>query len=174
MQSIYLNRISSLFALLGGFLILPLLLAGCNQSSDQRDFERAAFAEAEGFTRTTNTGDVVSRDPDDWRIAPFFQGLIEVDPAYPNPVQSNDQLIIDLIVTGVESVSGLWVFVLYGPNDIRELFLDDRRPIPPGVTTIRINPLTIARFPENPQGLYRLIITDASQNVITYGDVMIE
>jgi hypothetical protein len=161
------------------FFALPLILllffvSGCNQSSDQRDFERAAFSEADGFTRTTGSGEVQSRDPDDWRIAPFFQGLIEVDPAYPNPVLSNDQVVINLIITGVESVSGLWVFAYYGPNDIRELFQDDRRPIPPGATTIRLNPLTIARFPENPQGLYRIVITDATQNVITYGDIMIE
>jgi hypothetical protein len=174
MQNISSTR-RSIIPLLGTILIvLPLLISGCNQSSDQRDFERAAFSEPEGFTRTNSSGQVQDRDPDDWRIAPFFQGLIEVDPAYPNPVQSNDQLVIDVIVTGVESVSGLWVFVYYGPNDIRELFLDDRRPVPPGATTIRLNPLTIARFSENPQGLYRLIITDGTQNVITYGDVKIE
>jgi hypothetical protein len=153
---------------------LLVFASGCNQSSDQRDFERAAYSEPDGFTRTNAQGQVSERDPDDWRVAPFFQGLIDIDPAYPNPVQSNDQVSIDLIVTGVESVSGLRVFAFYGPNNLSILFEDQRRPLPPGLTAIPLSPLDIAQFPENPQGLYRVVVTDGNENVITYGDIRVE
>lgn len=156
-----------------GFFLL-IFISGCNQSSDQRDFERAAFSEPEGFTQTDNSGAVISSDPDDWRIAPFFQGLTEVDPAYPNPVQTTGQISIDMIVTGVESVSGLRVFAFYGPNNLQIIFEDLRRPLPPGLTSIPLSPLDVAQFPENPQGLYRIIVTDSNENVITYGDIRVE
>lgn len=156
-----------------GFTLL-ILLAGCNQSSDQRDFERAAFSEPEGFTQTDNSGAVISSDPDDWRVAPFFQGLVEVDPAYPNPVQTTGQISVDMIMTGVESVSGLRVFAFYGPNNLQIIYEDQRRPLPPGLTSIPLSPLDVAQFPENPQGLYRVIVTDSNENVITYGDIRVD
>jgi hypothetical protein len=37
-----------------------------------------------------------------------------------------------------------------------------------------LNPLDIAEFSENPQGLYRIIILDNNDNVVTYGDVKIQ
>ena len=155
-------------------LSLLLFASGCNQSSDQRDFERAAFSAPDGFTRTNERGDVINSDPDDWRIAPFFQGLAEVDPAYPNPVQTTGQIFINMLMPGVESVSGLRVFAFYGPNNLPIIFEDLRRPLPPGLTSIHLSPLAVAQFPENPQGLYRIIITDFNENVITYGDIRIE
>jgi hypothetical protein len=153
---------------------LAVSLTGCNQSSDQRDFERAAFSLPEGITETTSNGTVVNEDPDDWRVAPFFQGLIEIDPVYPNPVQSTERVTLDVIVTGVESVSGLIVYAYYGGNNIRPVFEDLRRPIPPGVTSLPLQALDIAQFRENPQGIYRIILLDANENVITYGDIRIE
>lgn len=155
-------------------LFLFFLLTGCNQGSDQREFEQAAFTEAEGFTETDSRGEVIREDPDDWRVAPFFQGLVEVDPPYPNPVQSNDQITLDIIVTGVESVSGLWVFAYYGANNIRQIYEDPGRPLSTGLTSIPLNPLDVARLPESPQGLYRIIVLDANENVITYGDIRVE
>lgn len=159
-------------------LILPLLtvlfLGSCNQASDQRDFERAAFSLPEGITETDERGEIINNDPDDWRIAPFFQGLVEVDPAYPNPVQSTDQFSLDVIVTGVESVSGLIVYAYYENNNIRNVYNDLRRPIPPGLTSIPISALDVARFRENPQGIYRIILLDSNENIISYGDIRVE
>lgn len=154
--------------------IFFLFLTGCNQSSDQREFEQAAFSTPDGFTSTNNRGEVINRDPDDWRIAPFFQGLIEIDPAYPNPVQSNEQVSIDRVVTGIESVSGFRVLAFYSSNNLQFIFDDFRRPLPTGLQTVPLQAADIAQFAENPQGLYRIIILDANENVITYGDIMIE
>lgn len=156
------------------FLFTFIFLSGCNQSGDQRDFEREAFSLPEGITETTEKGEIESRDPDDWRVAPFFQGLIEVDPVFPNPVQSTDQLSLDVIITGVESVSGLVVYAYYGDNNLRNVYNDLRTPIPPGLVSIPLSPLDIARFREDPQGTFRIILLDRNENVITYGDVRIE
>lgn len=155
-------------------LFSALIFTGCNQSSDQREFEREAFSAADNFTETEANGNVVRDDPDDWRISPFFQGLVEVEPVYPNPVQTTDLLSLDVIITGVESVSGLVVFVYYGNNNINLIYQDFQRPIPPGISSIPLNPLEIAQISENPQGLYRIIILDANENVISYGDVQVE
>ncbi len=163
------NRIS-LFIL----LFLVFIITGCNQSSDQRDFERSAFSIAEGITETSESGEIINSDPDDWRIAPFFQGVVEVDPAYPNPVLSTDQISLDVVVTGVESVSGLRVYAVYGDNNIRLVREDIRRPIPPGLTSLPLSPLDISRFREEPQGTYRIVLLDANENVITYGDIRVD
>jgi hypothetical protein len=151
-----------------------LFIAGCNSSSDQREFERSAFSIPEGITETNNQGGVIRRDPDDWRVAPFFQGIIEIEPAYPNPVLSTDQVRINRIVTGVESISGLRVFVFYETGNVRPIEEDPRRPLPPGLDVIILDPQLIAEFPENPQGLYRIVITDLNENVITYGDIRVD
>lgn len=156
-------------------VVFPVMaFTACNQSSDQRDFERAAFSMPEGITETDDRGEINNIDPDDWRIAPFYQGLVEVDPAYPNPVLSTDQVSLDVVVTGVESVSGLRVFAYYGENNVRIVFEDLRRPIPTGLTSLPLSPLDIARFRESPQGTYRIILLDANENVISYGDIRVE
>lgn len=156
-------------------LILILILASsCNQSSDQREFEQAAFSLPDGFTETDSRGEIINRDPDDWRIAPFFQGLIEIDPAFPNPVQSNEQITINRVVTGIESISGFRVLVFYENSNIQFIFDDFERPLAPGLRSIPLQAADIAQFAESPQGLYRIIILDVNENVISYGDVMIE
>ena len=155
------------------FLFSIAILTGCNRSSDQRQFEQEAFSTPEGITETDDSGNVINRDPDDWRISPFFQGVIEVDPAYPNPVLTNQLVRINYIITGVESVSGLRVFVFYQSGNIRLIDEDIRNPLPPGIGITTLEPNLISEFPENPQGLYRIVITDVNENVITYGDIRI-
>ena len=162
------------FFLLICFTLLISFIS-CSQNEDQREFERAAFSEASGFTRTNTNGEVIQEDPDDWRIAPFFQGLIEISsyPA-PNPVQTNDRIVMNLLATGIEPVSGIIIYVYYRPNSIKVIPVDDRSPLPAGLLTIQLNPLEIAEFVEQPAGLYRVILLDRNENVITYGDIKVE
>ena len=165
----YLKTLITLFT-------FSFLLAACSTNDSQREFEREAFTLPDGFTRTNDRGQVVNEqvDPDDWRIGPFFQGLAVVDPAFPNPVLTNGRLTINLQVTGVDAVSGVRVFVFHDLNNFGFLYEDLRTPLPPGLISINLNPLDIARFRENPQGLYRVIVEDFRRNVITYGDIKIE
>ena len=152
-------------------------VSGCSQSDDQREFERDAFNIPEGFTQTNGRGEIVDDniDPDDWRIAPFFQGLISFNRyPHPNPVLTNDRITIEFFVTGVDAVSGIRVFAVHNINNLSFLYEDNRTPLPTGLHSISLNPLQIAQTPENPQGLYRIVIEDGNRNVITYGDVKIE
>ncbi len=158
-----------------------ILLTACGQDDDQRDFENEAFSLPEGFTETDGSGQIVdeNEDPDDWRTAPFFQGLVFVDPAFPNPVQVSDQLMINVEISGIEAVSGLTVIVLIesGVNpEFRPVYSDPQNPIPPGLTVISINPIQLGRFNtvESARGLHRLILLDGRENVISYGDVLVE
>ncbi len=154
------------------FLFLLLVISGCNQNSDQRDFERQAFSEPSGITETDQNGRVINNDPDDWRIAPFFQGDIElISPPFPNPVQTNDRLTINIQVNFLDRISGIYIRV-FRFNSFYQI--DDRPQVSTGITTFTIDPNVIAGGNPNPQGRYRLIIQDENENVITYGDIEIQ
>jgi|GEM_PF-177504 len=165
---------------LTAILILFLFAtAGCGQDDDQREFEQEAFQLPDGITETKGNGDVISEDPDDWRTSPFFQGLIFVEPAFPNPVTISDQLNLEIDITGFDAVSGLTVTVLIdnaANAPFRTLYTINENPLPPGFTSININPLELGRFnnPESARGIHRLIIFDNRQNIISYGDVIVE
>jgi len=162
------------------FLLLLLIslstLFGCGQSDDQRRFEQQALQPANGFTRTAPDGTVIESDPDDWRVAPFFQGLVEISAAYPNPVLTNNQVTIEFFVTGIEAVMGLEVVVRYDDGFFRSVYVNDTAPFPPGLTLVQINPLELGRFgtAESARGLHRVIFFDRNENIITYGDIMVE
>lgn len=153
-------------------LFISITISGCNQNSDQREFENDAFSEPGGITATNDRGDVISKDPDDWRIAPFYQGDIElITPPFPNPVQTNDRLNINIQVNFLDRISGIYIRVY----KFRSLYLVDKHTqITPGITSIIVDPRIISDGIPNPAGLYRIIIQDETENVITYGDVEIE
>jgi len=170
------SRILSVF-LLSAFVIFSV--TGCSQDDDQRDFEQEAFSFPEGFTETDGSGRVINEDPDDWRTAPFFQGLVFVDPAFPNPVQVSDQLMINIEISGIEAVSGLSIVVLIESGvtpELRPVYSNPQTPMPTGLTVVNISPIQLGRFGtvESARGLHRLIILDGRNNVISYGDVMVE
>lgn len=171
-------RLKQQYKLFISFSLILSLLPGCNQNDSQREYEREAFNLASGgITQTNDRGEIVdgNRDPDDWRVAPFFQGLVIVDPAFPNPVQSNGRAFINIQVTAIDAVSGLRAFVLYNTSNIpRFLHEELSSPLMTGLYTIPLNPLAIAQFQENPQGIYRIILEDFNRNIITYGDIQIQ
>lgn len=151
------------------------MIVSCNQNDEQRQFEREAFSLPENITETKNGIDIEgTEDPDDWRIAPYFQGVVYVDPAFPNPLLSTDRLTLNLHVTGIDAVSGLRVLVLYNENSIRLIYEDFRSPLPPNTISAPLSAQDIARFDDNPEGLYRIIVEDRQRTIITYGDVRIE
>lgn len=151
----------------------------CSSTDDaQREFEREAFRTPSGFTQTDGSGNIISTDPDDWRVGPLFAGFVEVDqPAYPNP--STGQLVtIELLITGLGAVNGLDVLTLDDRNFFKRLFFDERRPLPPGFTQIVINPVQFAPGSSGTisgaQGLHRVFIFDGRENLITYGDIRVD
>lgn len=154
-----------------------LLFISCNQNDEQRKFENEAISLPDNITETNENGAIVEgqEDPDDWRIGPFFQGVVSLEPLpYPNPLLTNQRINLNIFVTGVDGVAGLRVLVLYNENSIRPVYDVATSPLPTGLTSISLSPGDIARFDDNPEGLYRIIIEDLNGVIITYGDIRIE
>lgn len=160
---------------------LVLIFAACSKSSDQRAFENRALTTPENYTEMTESGDVVENrtDPDDWQIGPMFQGLIEISqPAYPNPVNLNEPLEIGIEVKGIDGVNGLEILAFRDPDDPDQLrreplYTNSESPLSTGSLTIRLNPgeFSLRGSGEQASGLYRILIYDGQQNLISYGDV---
>ncbi|MEX0904820.1 MAG: hypothetical protein WD604_06870 [Balneolaceae bacterium] len=149
--------------------------AACSQNDEQRAFERDAFSASEGYTQTTDNSETVNEDPDDWRVSPFYQGLVSIDPAFPNPAAGSENITINFHNHGIETVSGLIALAYYSSTGgYTPLGHDYHGQLPTGPTFINFQGSQVAQFPENPQGLYRVIILDGNENVISYGDVQIE
>lgn len=157
-------------------MTLILLLSACGQTDEQRQFERDALSAPDGYTETNSTGEILENDPDDWRVAPFFQGLVEVNPAYPNPVQTTDRVNIEFTVTGIESVMGLEVAVYYQQGTLRTIYQEPSSPLQPGITLIQFQAAELGRFDssESTIGLHRVVLFDNNGNIISYGDIMVE
>jgi len=161
------------------FIILfAAIIFGCSSSDEQREFERQAMQQPSGFTQTDASGAVTgSIDRDDWRIAPFFQGLVEIEPAYPNPVMTTESVNLEITVTGIESVSGLRISVILDGGHFREIFSDLASPMNFGLMVVHFSPLELSRFQndaDGARGLKRILIFDGSSNLISYGDIMVE
>jgi hypothetical protein len=156
-------------------LLISLTVYGCSTADDaQRKFEDEAFREPSNFTRTDPSGNIVEADPDDWRIGPLFQGFVEISPAFPNPT-TGELVAIEILVTGLQALNGLEVG-WYNRGNFRLLYLDDRIPLPTGLSTITFDPVLLADGGTitNARGLHRVFIFDNRRNLISYGDVSIE
>ena len=157
------------------FLFSLLLLASCTRNDAQRDFEESAYSLPRNYTETNNQGQVIETDEDDWRTSPLFQGLVEIIPVYPNPTTINQAVQFEVEVTGVRSVNGIEVMTRFQDNSFRSMY-QDFETLEPGLTTFQVNPLEFAQFgnPEGARGLNRVFIFDASGQMISYGDILVE
>jgi hypothetical protein len=157
-------------------LLISLIAYGCSSADDaQRKFEDEAFREPSNFTRTDPSGNIIEADPDDWRIGPLFQGFVEISPAFPNPT-TGELVTIEILVTGLRALNGLEVVRLDNRGNFRLLYLDDRIPLPTGLSTITFDPVLFADGGtiSNARGLHRVFIFDNRRNLISYGDLSIE
>ncbi|REL37673.1 hypothetical protein DYD21_07770 [Rhodohalobacter sp. SW132] len=162
-------------------VLLIAIISACGQDDDQRDFEQEAFSLPDGITQTDNSGQIVegNEDPDDWRVAPFFQGLVYIDPLpFPNPVQVSDVLRIH-VDPFQEALNGLIILVISenaANREPRQIYNHAQSPLPPGPTVVDLNPIQFSwnNTAQNARGLHRLILVDGSGNVISYGDILVE
>ncbi|HET8865892.1 MAG TPA: hypothetical protein VFM80_09340 [Gracilimonas sp.] len=156
-------------------LLLFTLIMGCTRNDAQREFEEQAYSAPNNFTETTSQGAIQSVDEDDWRTSPLFQGLIEIVPPFPNPVTTNQTVQFEVEVTGVQSVTGIEVLVRLADNNFRSLY-QSFQTLEPGLTTFPINPIEfgINGTPEAARGLNRIYIFNANNQMISYGDILVE
>ncbi len=156
---------------------LSFIIISCSGNDAQRDFESDAYnSTPSGITRTSSQGEVISVDPDDWRISPFFQGLVEITPPFANPAQLGTPINFEVQVTGVQGVSGLDVQVRYSNGDWNNLYLSNDNPLQPGLTTFQINPIALSRDGSDnlARGIHRIFFFDFNQRLISYGDIEVE
>lgn len=152
---------------------LLLALAGCDSgvSEAQRAFnDQGFFGAASGITRVTAGGETLSRDPDDWRVGPAFgTAVLSVFFDGPNPVRDNQEASITLDLT-----RGLGSGVTLFYRDTR----GDYIPVPqlapvdvsgPGFPTFRVAGSDLS--PLGRPGVFRVLLLDGRDNVVTYGDI---
>ncbi|MEP1304382.1 MAG: hypothetical protein ABJK11_15240 [Balneola sp.] len=158
------------------FTIIFFLGIGCTSNDAQREFESEAYRQPSGITQTTAQNEVLSIDPDDWRISPFFQGLIEIIPPFQNPAQLGIPINFEVRVTGVQGVSGLDVMVRYPNGNFNSIYLSNNNPLDTGVSTFRIDPIVFSQDGSDnlARGLHRVFFFDFNQRLISYGDIEVE
>ncbi len=158
------------------FIVCSFLLISCSSSNDQREFESEAFRDPSGITQTNAQGEVISNDPDDWRVSPFYQGLIEVQPPFQNPAQLGTPINFEIRVTGVQGVNGLDVRVRYPNGNLGNIFTSTQNPLEPGITTFQIDPISLSQDGSDnlARRLHRVFLFDFNQRLISYGDIEVE
>lgn len=162
--------------------ILLLISAGCSKSDEQREFENGALATPSGITESNAGGDITgNKDADDWRIAPMYRGLIQVgfsdSPApHPNPLDYNENLTLQIKFNASEPVNAIEIRKFRLPSDAQyaqlRFFQQDELST---FNTFTIEGKTIAETAGSEgSDIYRLLIYDSNQNMISYGDVRIQ
>lgn len=178
----YLMHNSSALYLLVLLCVGSLLLNSCSKSDDQREFENQGLTEPEGITETDNSGSIKNNDPDDWRISPMYQGLITIGSTgedlhpHPNPLPFNLQLTIDLYIRTIETLNRIEIYSFEFPEEANSPAIAVREDISsPTLETFTLSGQLISGSTGGSQasGLYRILIYDGKQNLITYGDIKI-
>ncbi len=150
----------------------------CSNNKGQNEFEKESLRTPNGYTHTDTQGQVVNNetDPDDWRIAPMFQGYVYIQsPAYPNPVKTG-LVKIELMITGVQAVNGLYLYRRSVTGSYQQLASQPQSPLPSGLAVLQFNATQLS---ENGSysgaiGLHRVFVYDENFNLITYGDIKVE
>lgn len=170
----------SLLFILWGFLAI----AGCSKSDAQRKFENEALTTPKGITKTDANGNIsdTTTDPDDWRISPMYKGLISIglpgdnQPPYPNPVNYNSSFTVQLSFNTTDPVNAIDIRSFRYPSDNQFLqiqYIQQDELSTFNTFTIQAKNVAIGQG-SSASGLYRLLIYDGNQNLITYGDIKIQ
>lgn len=162
-------------------IFVGCLLFGCSKSDDQRKFENEARTTPQNYTATNGNGEIINEDPDDWRIAPMYSGLVSIgtpdnQPPYPNPVTFNQNLTINIYIRSIETLNRIEVYTFELPSQIRGPISVLQDLSSPTLETITLSGASISGSSGGSEatGLYRILIYDGQQNLITYGDIRVE
>ncbi|MDE2834111.1 MAG: hypothetical protein OXM02_06280 [Bacteroidota bacterium] len=150
-------------------VVAPQIVACDTAVEEEQAFQDAAFLAPSGFTATSDRGDVLSDDPDDWRISPAYFERLVIDPAFPNPASAGTNVALPIRVRISDTVQGGLELVSYDSNRIPRLLdrVADARS--PGAYVLRFMPQVLGVT-----GLVRIYVLDNAGGLISYGDIMIE
>ena len=146
-----------------------VLLSSCDAQAAQDDFVTEAGLAPSGITKILDndfSGEICSEDPDDWRTAPVYNGVIVIDRgASPNPASST-LVTIELRVLQLDRVRGSLTLRAFGGGDTF-MFLDTILDASaPGIYVLQFNS---ALLQEN--RLHRVFIFDGLGELVSYGDI---
>lgn len=146
-------------------------LPGCDTNGEQDGFLIESGLPPQGITRTTETGEVLGADPDDWRVAPAFRGAVEVEPAVPNPVSRDGLVSITIRDTFDDAiVGGVFVNGRLGndPNQPIRLATDDSAG---PVYVLFFSPNQLRVTAGDDAQLFRVRVFTEDFRLVTYGDI---
>jgi hypothetical protein len=155
------------------FIVLVIITGSCVNNDAQTAFEEEAFRIPAGFTQTNAIGQVISRDPDDWRISPIYQQLVFIEPAYPNPT-GGQTVNIEVSLPSGSNLTRIDVFVI-SPNVQQRFLTSVSLTSNAFFELISLNPTQFSittRF-QDALGLNRIMLYDARGRLISYGDIML-
>ena len=157
--------------LVGLTVVLSVSACSAFDNEAQRSFENAAFLLApEGYTRVSEQGDVGQEDPNDWLAGPAFVGRASVlTPPYPNPAPRDATVRLLMDTNGV--AGGLALYTIDARGDLRLL---DERPDATDVGFYELAFFGSQAAAGGGDGLYRLVVLDGNQRVVTYGDLLVQ
>ncbi len=154
---------------------IGILLSACDSQNLQETFVQEANQPPSGYTRTDVRGQVLDVDPDDWRTAPVFAGVIRFRPAYPNPTRGDAVTVPFTVLQFNVFTGGLF---LRGYNDAGRFILLDEEPsaTQPGAYAFSFFPNQLSSSGDiaSIRGLHRVYVFNARGELVTYGDIMIE
>lgn len=151
-------------------LAVLLTLPGCDTNEGQDFFFDQSRLNPEGITRTNESGEVIGEpDPDDWRVAPTFQGSVQIVPASPNPVDRNGLVTIVVQDTfGDVLTGGVRVVGVDDSGLFRALDRDDGNG---PFYTLTFSPTMLRQTGGDGALLYRLRIFTTDSRIVSYGDI---
>ncbi|SMO75013.1 hypothetical protein [Fodinibius sediminis] len=159
-----------------------LAMTGCSKSDDQQQFEQEAHRLPENITRTDAAGHIENEvtDPDDWRISPMYQGHIslgslgEFQPPFPNPVDLNSSLNIQIYQRSPDRFNALHIQKIDSLGNTGSVHYFDSNTINSTFNDLSISGDLIAGGQgSSASGLYRILLYDGRNNLITYGDIRV-
>lgn len=155
------------------FLVLGLMLTSCQQDSAQQQFEAEAYGPAEGYTETDLQQNVLSQDKQDWRVSPYYEGLIRVLPLFPNPISYGGTAYLEMTLNGAPVQS----YVELGYLNFNNRWIPLQQETVGSefeLVTFVIDSRNFGSSAELARGLHRLLLYDGNQRLITYGDIFIQ
>ena len=154
-------------------LVVLLCVSACSAFDNEAQiaFENAAFlTQPSGYTQVSETGVVGSSDASDWQPGPVFVGRASVlTPPYPNPAPRAETVRLLIDTNGVPG--GLAIYTL---NPRGDLILLDERPDATNVGFYELAFFGSQATAGGGNGLYRLVVLDGRQRVVTYGDLLVQ
>lgn len=149
-------------------IALAVLLAACDSQRKQDEFAEDASRPPSGYVNTTETGEILMDDPDDWRTAPLFAGKVRIDPARPNPVSAGN-VVIPFSILDFNAIRGGLVLRGFDANGRLIRLAAEPGATQPGGFAFSFNPSLLGSV-----GLHRLYIFDGADEIVSYGDLLIQ